>query len=124
MDADRARQLLRDRRSELERIARAATEQGSLDQAQSESAGSSVVDQHPGDIATDTLERELDLSVRETAEAGVVDVDRALLRVDDGTYGICPVCKEPIPDERLEARPEAEYCVTHQPSAVPPGDEG
>jgi RNA polymerase-binding protein DksA len=120
MNADRARELLEARRIDLEGIVRAATEQGSLDQSQTDSTGeATVVDQHPADIATDTLERELDLSVRESAEAGLQDVERALKRIEKGTYGICPVCDAPIPEERLEAKPEAEFCVEHQPSALP-----
>ena len=120
MGPDRARELLEKRRSDLEDIVRVATEQGSLDEAQSDSAGETAgYDQHPGDIATDTLERELDLSVRESAQASLEDVDRAVHRLENGTYGICPVCDEPIPDERLEAKPEAEFCVKHQPSAGP-----
>ena len=40
-------------------------------------------------------------------------VDAALARVEAGTYGICEVCGEPIPDGRLEARPTARTCVEH-----------
>jgi RNA polymerase-binding transcription factor DksA len=119
MDDGRARELLEKRRDDLDAIVRAATQQGSLDQAQSDSTGDSASDQHPGDLATDTLERELDLSVRENAEAELRDVDRAIERLAKGLYGICPVCDEPIPDERLEARPEAEFCITHQPATAP-----
>ena len=111
MNATRARELLTQRRSDLERIAQVTIEQGSS------SLTDSVKDS--GDLATDALERELDMSVRETAEAGVEDIDRAIARLEEGVYGICPVCKEEIPDERLEARPEAEYCVDHQPAAGP-----
>jgi RNA polymerase-binding protein DksA len=109
MNAKRARELLERRHTDLEAIVRAATDDtGSMDEP---------VD--AADVATETLERELDQSVRGSAEASLQDVDRAVQRIEKGTYGICPVCKEPIPDERLEARPEAEFCVKHQPSAVP-----
>ena len=118
METNRARQLLEDRRRDLESVARVATEQGSLNQSQADSAGEmSAVDQHQTDLASDTLERELDFSVREGAEASLRDVERALGRIDGGTYGVCPACNGPIPDERLEVRPEAEYCVQHEPRA-------
>lgn len=117
MDAKTAKRLLEARREDLERIARAATEQGSLGEEQRSSAGEiSALD--PGDIGTDTFERELDYSIRETAEASLRDVELAFERLKNGTYGICPVCNEPIDDARLEAKPEAEYCVKHQPSAA------
>ena len=45
-------------------------------------------------------------------EARLVEVDRALLRMEQGTYGICVRCGQPIPHERLLARPSADRCVT------------
>jgi RNA polymerase-binding transcription factor DksA len=117
MDPAKARKLLEARREDLRSIVRTASEQGGLDEEQRSSAGEmSPFD--PGDIGTDTFERELDLSVRETAEASLRDVDAAFGRLEKGTYGICPVCDEPIDDERLEAKPEAEFCVRHQPTAA------
>ena len=41
------------------------------------------------------------------------EIDRALAKMDKGTYGICDVCKEPIPLDRLEANPAAATCVEH-----------
>ena len=119
MDKTRAQELLRARRDELQKIARVATDQGELDTAQRDSTGeTSTVDQHPADLASDTLEREVDLSVREAAEDSLRQVEAALERLEAGTYGICERCNEPIPDERLEARPEAQYCVEHQPATA------
>ena len=40
------------------------------------------------------------------------DAERALARLDDGTYGRCEGCGRAIPDERLEARPATSFCVT------------
>ncbi len=47
----------------------------------------------------------------EAAQAELRQVDEALMRMDAGTYGICVHCGKPIPPERLEVRPFAEYCV-------------
>ena len=47
----------------------------------------------------------------EAAQAELRQVDEALMRMDAGTYGICAHCGRPIPPERLEVRPFAEYCV-------------
>jgi DnaK suppressor protein len=41
----------------------------------------------------------------------LADVRRALVKLDDGTYGTCDSCGEPIPPQRLEARPWALRCV-------------
>jgi RNA polymerase-binding transcription factor DksA len=43
----------------------------------------------------------------------LVDVDRALAKLDDGTYGKCEVCGEDIADARLEALPASRYCINH-----------
>ena len=41
------------------------------------------------------------------------EVERALAKLDDGTYGTCETCGEPIASARLEAKPAARYCITH-----------
>lgn len=41
------------------------------------------------------------------------DVERALGRLDDGTYGTCEACGEAIADLRLEAMPAARFCIQH-----------
>ena len=71
-------------------------------------------DQHPADSASDTFEREKDFSILEQVEAELLDVERALRRLDDGTYGTCEACRGPIGDERLEVMPAARFCVAHQ----------
>jgi DnaK suppressor protein len=45
------------------------------------------------------------------------DVDDALTKLDEGTYGKCEVCGEPIAEARLEAMPSARTCITHASSA-------
>jgi DnaK suppressor protein len=49
----------------------------------------------------------------EGAERDVDDVERALKRLDDGTFGTCEVCGEPIPDDVLVATPAARQCGKH-----------
>lgn len=46
----------------------------------------------------------------------VAEVDAALVRLDDGSYGMCGRCEAPIPPERLEIMPHARYCVACQQS--------
>ncbi|MEX2292270.1 MAG: TraR/DksA C4-type zinc finger protein [Acidimicrobiales bacterium] len=41
------------------------------------------------------------------------EVELALTKLDDGTYGFCEACKDPIAPARLEAMPSARFCITH-----------
>ena len=64
-------------------------------------------DQHPADTGTETFEREKDLSILDSLEAELGELEAALQRVVEGTYGIDEVTGEPIAPERLEAVPTA-----------------
>jgi DnaK suppressor protein len=68
-------------------------------------------DNHPADLATDTLDREIDLTIEESVETRLRDVDAALERIEDGTYGACANCGAEIPIERLRALPWATLCI-------------
>jgi RNA polymerase-binding transcription factor len=75
------------------------------------SRSSNADDEHDPEGSTIGYERAQLTAVLEAARRRLVDLDDALRRLDDGTYGICEVCGEPIPGERLEARPSARTCV-------------
>ncbi|MBN1898947.1 MAG: TraR/DksA C4-type zinc finger protein [Spirochaetes bacterium] len=66
------------------------------------------------DEAYDVIERELayDLSVTEKAE--LEEINEALSKIDDGSYGICELCKIKIPLQRLKVKPYAKYCIKCQ----------
>jgi RNA polymerase-binding transcription factor DksA len=66
----------------------------------------------PADTASDTTQRTEDLSILESLEAELADIDAALGRVADGTYGIDQLTGEPIDPARLEAVPTARTNVT------------
>jgi RNA polymerase-binding protein DksA len=71
-------------------------------------------DQHPGDVATELYDRELEYTLQDGEQALLVRIDRALGRIDEGTYGTCERCGKEIPEERLEARPWAELDIDCQ----------
>ena len=73
-----------------------------------------VTDNHLGDMATVTFDRELDEGLEEGAQSTLTQIDRALARLDDGTYRTCERCGNPIGDERLLARPWATLCIDDQ----------
>jgi RNA polymerase-binding protein DksA len=64
--------------------------------------------------ATQVFEQERELAMRERATLHLQTVDRALARLDDGTYGTCVRCGQPIAAERLEALPWAAHCIDCQ----------
>jgi RNA polymerase-binding protein DksA len=69
------------------------------------------VDDHLGDMATATFDRELDYTLEENAEGVLQEIDSALTRMETGTYGRCQNCGQPISPERLEAIPWATRCI-------------
>jgi RNA polymerase-binding protein DksA len=71
-------------------------------------------DNHLGDMATVTFDRELGEGLEEGATQTLTQIDRALGRLDDGSYGICERCGNPIAEERLRARPWATLCIDDQ----------
>jgi RNA polymerase-binding protein DksA len=115
MQSDEARRRLEDERSRLEGVRDTFTEEHLHDESESDSLSElSHLDQHQADVGTETFEREKDLSILERVEAELDDVEHALTRLDDGTYGTCEACGRPIGDERLEAVPAARFCVDDQ----------
>jgi RNA polymerase-binding transcription factor DksA len=118
MDSDQARQRLADERDRLVGVRTTFDEEHLSDESESDSVGEiSSYDQHQADMGTETFEREKDLSILEQVEAELADVEYALRRLDDGTYGTCEVCGKVIPDDRLEAIPTARLCLEHQAEA-------
>ena len=67
-----------------------------------------------GDLSQSLFTREMDATVEQTMEKRLQSVDRALQKIEEGTYGICDDTGEPIPKGRLEAMPEAIYTVEAQ----------
>ena len=77
----------------------------------------SSVDQHPGDLGTETFELEKNVSLLEQVESELLEIEAALERLERGTYGICQACGRPIAAERLEALPATRFCVDDQAKA-------
>jgi DnaK suppressor protein len=75
------------------------------------SADSNADDEHDPEGATIAFERSQVSTMIEQTRARLGEVDAALRRVDDGTYGTCELCGADIPAGRLEARPIARTCV-------------
>lgn len=65
-----------------------------------------------GDGTTEAINRLTDIGVGRTLEAGLERIERALGKLDAGTYGTCDGCGGAIPEKRLEAMPDSALCVT------------
>jgi DnaK suppressor protein len=112
-----ARQRLLGEQSRLQQIRRSLMDE-TADQPERDALSElSLVDQHPAEIGTETFEREKDLSILEQVDGQLRDVDRAMTRLDDGTYGTCEACGRPIDSARLEARPATRFCLDDQMAA-------
>ncbi|MGH8998377.1 MAG: TraR/DksA family transcriptional regulator, partial [Acidimicrobiia bacterium] len=74
-------------------------------------AGDTQFDEESGEGDTLNVERERDLALSASANQAVEEIDRALRRMDLGTYGVCERCGAKIPAARLEALPYAALCI-------------
>jgi len=75
------------------------------------SKDSNADDEHDPEGATIAFERSQVGALVQQAEEHLREIDAAVGRIDDGTYGVCARCGGPIPAERLEVRPTATTCV-------------
>jgi RNA polymerase-binding transcription factor DksA len=81
---------------------------------ESREPGDVQFDEESGEGDTLAVERERDLALSAQARAAVDEIDAALARLDDGTYGICVGSGKPIPKERLRAIPWATERVEYK----------
>jgi DnaK suppressor protein len=65
----------------------------------------------PNDRATIESDRNFELRIRDRERKLMNKVEKALARIDDGSFGTCDDCGEDIADKRLEARPVAKFCI-------------
>ncbi len=118
MDLDRARELLLSERAELVGMGRdlAASFEDIVDAAKD----SNLDDEHDPEGGTIAAERSLVASLGRAAAEQVQQIDQALERLSDGTYGVCRTCGSPIAAGRLAARPAATECITCAARRPPP----
>jgi RNA polymerase-binding transcription factor DksA len=87
-----------------------------------ERGGDSPPQSDEADTATELFNQEHQLAIEGMLQATREQVEHALRRMEEGTYGICEVCGKEIPYERLEALPHATLCVEDQARRDPPLD--
>jgi DnaK suppressor protein len=103
------KQRLQELKEELLRVRRGMEED---ERQRSEEERDTQLDS--GDMSQEMFTREMDATIGEQVERRLKDVDRALQKIEEGTYGLCDDTGEPIPKGRLEAVPEAIRTVEAQ----------
>lgn len=69
------------------------------------------LDNHLAETASITLDREIDYTLQENSGHVLAEIEAALVRIDEGAFGTCVRCGNPIAEERLEALPWATLCI-------------
>jgi len=109
VDARTAERALARDRDETQ--ARLAAMTADLAAVSASSTNANLDDEHDPEGSTVAFEREQLAALRRQAEDHLAELDAALTRVADGTYGICQSCHGPVGEERLAALPAARFCV-------------
>lgn len=87
-------------------------EKDTLNKSQRDASGDlSGYSFHMADVATDNYDRELNLDIASTEQKRLNDIDDALRKIEDGTFGTCEACQAKIGLERLKAMPYAKLCI-------------
>jgi len=85
--------------------------EGELKESLQEGPGENSYAFHLADVGSDSNEREKSFIVASIEGDILAELDEALERIKDGTYGMCVICDEPIHPHRLEAIPYAKLCL-------------
>lgn len=109
-ELDAIRKSLEEERDQLAKQS-AEIEEASFGTPQSEISGEMSFDEEFADAGTATFERERDLSLANNIKDLLEKIERALEKIDDGTYGLCERCGEPIEPARMKALPYALLCI-------------
>jgi RNA polymerase-binding protein DksA len=75
---------------------------------------------HMADDASEVEAQTKSLALRRHLEGMIQEIDRAMVRAEKGTYGICERCKQPIPEERLKVMPSATLCINCAKNQIRP----
>ena len=100
-------------RERAEKLALLASLRNDITSVNAARQDSNVDDEHDPEGSTIAFELSQASALVDQSRVGLEQIEQALARIDEGSYGICSVCGLPIPEGRLEARPWTPYCVDH-----------
>jgi DnaK suppressor protein len=112
-DAKHFRELLLEKRREILKNV-TEFEDEALNKSRLDASGDlSSMPIHMADLGTDNYEQEFSLGLMDSERKLLQEIDKALVRIEKKTYGICEGTGKPISRARLEAQPWARYCVEY-----------
>jgi YteA family regulatory protein len=114
LDTEKFREVLLEERNRLVAKARRIRGRTSVADQTDEVGDLADYDNHPADAASETFEREKDLAIDENMDNLLYRIDRAIEKIDNGTYGVCDRCGREISRERLKVLPFASFCIECQ----------
>ena len=109
-ELDELRERLLSEKLELEEQL-TTLEENTFAASQSDISGEVAFDDETADAGTATFERERDLSIENNVRDLLAKIDRAMRRMDAGTYGLCDRCGKPIEKARIKALPYVDLCI-------------
>ncbi|MDO8682294.1 MAG: TraR/DksA C4-type zinc finger protein [Armatimonadota bacterium] len=114
MDLKKFKSILFEERKRLEEKEHRIDRRNSSASESGELGDLSDYDNHPADAATETENRTKDLAFDENINEMIGQIDEALRKIEDGTYGMCDRCGGQINPARLDAIPYATLCIDCQ----------
>ncbi len=112
-DTEHFKQMLLEKRREILRNVNEFEDEALKKSRMDASGDLSSMPIHMADIGTDNYEQEFALGLMDSERKLLKEIDEALERIEQQTYGICEGTGKPIPKVRLEAQPWARYCVEY-----------
>lgn len=82
------------------------------EERRTEGENASGIPMHPADLGSDSVEYDVIRACAGTAASELQEIDDALARIREGTFGLCEDCGEPVPAARLDAIPYARLCIS------------
>jgi DnaK suppressor protein len=95
-------------------------ETSTFSDSQSDLTGETAFDEEYADSGTATFERERDLSLENNVRDLLEKIEKALSRMDEGTFGVCERCGKPIEKARIKALPYASLCIKDKQAETRP----
>ncbi len=114
LHVERFREVLLEEKNRLQAQSKRIQRRDSAEDVADELTDLSDYDNHPADAASETFERGKEQAIDENTERLLNSINRALEKIDAGTYGICDRCGVEISKARLEAIPYATFCLECQ----------
>lgn len=116
------RRLVEEKDAVLDTLERMEDHNGSGASMMEDTGELSAYDNHPADLGTEMFMNEMQGNLQNHERYRIAEIERALHKVEDGSYGKCELCGTEIPEERLEILPDANICMACAKDKLPVED--